>query len=181
MKASSNTSTLIRFYRASPLAERLKELYDEGILIPDFCWEELMRRRELPENQRMLKDESVFLMVVKPSSSEMKRAVDLIDFAYEYASLQLDMEEAVAISIGEFRNAEDTLSDDYVALALPNLTELRISILSSLDVLAKMVEEKVLEARDPTEFRDIVVKFERECKEKFSRKKLDKLIRKLYS
>lgn len=180
MKASSNTSTLIRFYRASPFTDKLKELYDERILIPDFCWEELMQRKDLPENQKMLKDKNVFLMVVKPSSSEMKRAIDLIDFAYEFASLQLDMEEAVAISIGEFRDAEDTLSDDYVALALPHLTELRISVLSSLDVLAKMVKKKVLEAMDPANFREIVVKFEKECKEKFSRRKLDKLIRKLY-
>ena len=139
-----------------------------------------MRRKDLAENQRMLKDKSVFLMVVKPSSSEMERAIDLINFAYEYASLQLDMEESVAISIGEFRDAEDTLSDDYVALALPFLTELRISVLSSLDVLAKMVKKNVLEARDPAKFREIVVKFEKECKEKFSRRKLNKLIRKLY-
>ena len=66
-----------------------------GILIPDFCWEELMRRRDLPENRRMLKDETVFLTIVKPSPNEMERAVDLIDFAYEYASLQLDMEHAL--------------------------------------------------------------------------------------
>jgi len=180
MKASTNTSTLIRFYRASSFTEKLKELYDEGILIPDFCWEELMQRRDLPENQKMMKDETVFLIVVKLSLSEMERTVDLIDFAYGYASLQLDMEEATAISMGEFRGAEDTLSDDYVALALPHLTELRVSVLSSLDVLAKMVGKNVLKARDPAEFKDLVAKFEEECKEKFSRRKLDKLIRELY-
>ena len=102
MKAISNSSTLIRFYRTTSFLVSLKELY-EHVLIPDFCWAELLKKPDYEANILMKKDIDRFLVVVKPTTEEMQLASELIFTIKEITDLSLDLPEAVAIAIAEKR------------------------------------------------------------------------------
>jgi len=76
LRAVSNTSTLIRFYRARSFLEAFRSYYNEGILIPSFCWAELERPPLRPENELMREDLTAgFIILV-----ELTRAETAADF-----------------------------------------------------------------------------------------------------
>lgn len=146
MRAVSNTSTLIRFYRARSFLGALRSYYDEGILVPSFCWAELERPPLRPENRLMREDLAAgFIILVEPTREEEELATHLILAIKELTGLDLDPPEAVAIAIAELRGIRQVLSDDKVALAVPHIIELKVEVLNSLAVLKEMAKISLLE------------------------------------
>ena len=79
LKAASNTSTLTRFYRARSFLEAFRSYYNEGILVPSFCWAELERPPLRPENELMREDLAAgFIVLVEPTQKEEEFATHLI-------------------------------------------------------------------------------------------------------
>lgn len=180
MRAVSNTSTLIRFYRARSFLEAFRSYYNEGILIPSFCWAELERPPLRPENELMREDLAAgFIILVEPTREEEELATHLILAVKELTGLDLDPPEAVAIAIAELRGIQHVLSDDRVALAVPHIIELRVEVLNSLAVLKEMAKASLLRAETAADFRQIVERFQAEARERFSRENVLEALREL--
>jgi len=160
----------MRFYRARSFLGVLRSYYDEGILIPSFCWTELERPPSRLENELMREDLSAgFIILVEPTREEEELATRLILAVNELTGLELDPPEAVAIAIGELRGIGHVLSDDKVALAVPHIIELKVSVLNSLAVLKEMAKVGLLKVRTVRDFERVIERFQAETHERFSR------------
>ena len=180
MKAVSNTSTLIRFYRARSFLRAFRSYYNEGILVPSFCWAELERPPLRPENELMREDLAAGLIVlVEPTQEEEELATHLILAIKDLTGLDLDPPEAVAIAIAELRGIRHVLSDDRVALAVPHIIELKVEVLNSLAVLKEMAKASLLGVRTLADFRRIVERFQAEARERFSHEDMLKALMEL--
>ena len=179
MKAVTNTSTLVRFYRARGFLKAFRNYYSDGILVPLPCWNELMRSSK-PENVLMKEDATVgFISIVEPSPDEERLASHLIVLMRELADLRLDAPNALAIAIAEQRGIEHVLSDDHVALAVPRIVELHVVVLDSLAVLKELAEESLLGVRTLKDFEFAIKRFQMEAHERFSHKRVLKALREL--
>ena len=180
MKAVSNTSTLIRFYRARSFLRAFRNYYNEGILVPSFCWAELERPPLRPENELMREDLAAgFIVLVEPTQEEEEFATHLILAIKDLTGLDLDPPEAVAIAIAELRGIRHVLSDDRVALTVPHIIELKVEVLNSLAVLKEMAKASLLGVRTLADFRRIIERFQAEARERFSREDVLKALREL--
>lgn len=175
MKAISNSSTLIRLYRTTSFLVHLKKLYEQ-VLIPDFCWAELLKKPDYEANISMKEDIDKFLVIVKPTTEEMKLASELIFTIKEITDLSLDLPEAVAIAIAEKRGINQVLSEDKVAISVPYLIELNIEVLNSLEILKVLIKEKILRVTTRQEFEKLIAKFESESRERFRKKDIMKIM-----
>ena len=179
MKAISNSSTLIRLYRTTSFLNPLKKLYEQ-ILMPDFCWTELLKKPEYEANILMKKDIDRFLLIVKPTSEEMQLASELIFAIKEITDLSLDPPEAVAIAMAEKRGIEQVLSEDKVAISVPYLIELNCKVLNSLEILKLLIKERILLIATRQEFEQLTEKFESESRERFRKKDIKKIMDELF-
>lgn len=152
-----------------------KKLYG-NVLIPDFCWAELLKKPDYEANILMKKDIDSFLVVVKPTTEEMELASKLIFTIKEITDLSLDLPEAVAIAIAEKRGIEQVLSEDKVAISVPYLIELNIEVLNSLEILKVLIKEKILRVTTRQEFEQLIAKFESESRERFRKKDIMKIM-----
>jgi predicted nucleic acid-binding protein len=175
LKAISNSSTLIRLYRTTSFLAPFKKLY-EHILIPDFCWAELLKKPDYEANTLMKKDIDRFLVVVKPTTEEMKLTSELIFTIKEITDLSLDLPEAIAIAIAEKRGIDQVLSEDKVAISVPYLIELNIEVLNSLEILKVLMKEKILRITTRQEFEKLITKFESESRERFRKKDIMRIM-----
>ena len=101
MIASSNTSTLIDFYRTNHYPV-LKALF-EKVLIPKTCWQEMISGDEEIDRQyldrvRLVADKDIFLLIMNVAVED-ELARELINIAKQvFERRVLDEPEALAIA-----------------------------------------------------------------------------------
>lgn len=177
-KAVSNTSTLIRFYRAEHFLPILKRLF-KLIVISSEGWTELQRRPTEPENILMSRDLGTFLLIEEPSAVDVDLAGKLALIMHDVGR-GLDYPEALAIAMAHNRNIANTLSENGIARAAPYRVELSTSVYNSLDLLALAVRKGLITARNRQEFISVVERFEEESKERVRRRQLERLLDTLF-
>lgn len=179
MVASSNTSTLINFYRTNDYPI-LKVLF-EKILIPEICWKEMISGdeeidRKYSDRQKLLEDKGTFLTImdIKVEGGLVQELIDIAEGVFERAVL--DEPEAFAIAIALNQDCEYMLSDDRVAQRVVEvMREMSPSrklptIANTGNVLKMAVEQSIVSLSNEDEVHEFINRFSREAKIILSRK-----------
>jgi predicted nucleic acid-binding protein len=182
MIASSNTSTLINFYRTDhyPI---LKVLF-EKILIPKNCWTEMISGdveidKQHSDRVRLLADKDTFLIIMDVAVEDglVQELTNIAGEIFERAVL--DEPEATAIALAVDQNCEVTLSDDRVARRVVEVMRDRYpgrklpEISNTGDVLRMAVEQSIISFSSADEIREFIQRFEKEARIILSRKSRD--------
>ena len=117
-----------------------------------------------------------FIILVEPKPEEEELATHLMLAIKELTGLDLDPPEAVAIAIAELRGLDHVLSEDRVALATPHILELRVRVLSSLEVLRELAKTSLLGVRNLRDFERALERFQAEAREKFCSEDVRKVL-----
>lgn len=177
MKAASNTSTLINFYRTNyyPL---LKSLFDQ-ILVPSLCWEELISGdakidKQYADRVRLLEDKEDFLSVVDVDVQDelVKKPIKVAEEVF--AKRTLDEPEALTIALSLKGNSDYLLTDDVVAIRVLEILrkdqpEQRFpKVLNTAGILGKAVKNMILFYARKENLNKFLDNFEQEAGIKFS-------------